>query len=190
MKRLLPLASWLRARRRHQSFFRSTRGPVTVFVRIPHSSSPPSCCQRIAHADAGDSGVVGTLERWNGGSHLCEQTSVKIPFPEISITCLTCVWSEAAVALVRRTRILTAFYPLAYHQLYPACALRRNHSPPEHAPSESFRLLQQPSVTTGMFTSTMFSTSLPGQTFMSFLPTVGTYVDLSCARSGMTRSFR
>ncbi|KAA1002599.1 hypothetical protein FVF58_37450 [Paraburkholderia panacisoli] len=65
----------------------------------------------------------------DGGSHFYEQTSVKIPFPEISITCLTCVWSEAALALVRRTSILTAFYPLAYHQPYPACALRRNHSP-------------------------------------------------------------
>ncbi|WP_223191201.1 hypothetical protein, partial [Paraburkholderia panacisoli] len=45
----------------------------------------------------------GAAVSLDGGSHFYEQTSVKIPFPEISITCLTCVWSEAALALVRRT---------------------------------------------------------------------------------------
>jgi hypothetical protein len=51
---------------------------------------------------------------------------------------------------------LTTFYPLACRQPYPACALRRNLFR-EHAPSENIRLLQQPSVITGMFTPSVFA---------------------------------
>jgi hypothetical protein len=57
----------------------------------------------------------------------------------------------------KNQHLTTFFYPLACHQPYPACALRRNVFR-EHAPSEDIRLLQQPSVITGMFTPTVFAT--------------------------------
>jgi hypothetical protein len=68
-----------------------------------------------------------------------------------------CDWPEVAVALVRRTSISPPSIrwrvaSLILHARYAGTNFR------EHAPSENIRLLQQPSVITGMFTPTVFAT--------------------------------
>lgn len=83
--------------------------------------------------------------------------SVKIAFSQTFIKCLRSIWPEVAVALVRRTSISPPSIrwrvaSLILHARYAGTLFR------EHAPSENIRLLQQPSVITGMFTPTVFAT--------------------------------
>jgi hypothetical protein len=99
----------------------------------------------------------GAAVSLDGGSHFYERGFCQDRiFPNFhKVSPIDLVGSRRGAR--EKNQHLTTFYPLACHQPYPACALRRNLFR-EHAPSENIRLLQQPSVITGIFTPTVLAT--------------------------------